>query len=171
MSPAFTLSRSTGPIWRRVRLNPRALYACAVLVVFGFVTNRLNVSVTGMEANAGVGYVPRWTEIAVTLAIIAAGFAVFRVAAKYLPIFEPNGVEERPGEREAVAGLPAPQHPVDVAGRPHHDSVEADDLIVLIQAGTMNGRPQRSRTAQAHAATADGECDVAQPGPPRAPAT
>lgn len=93
---------------RRVRLNPRALYACAVLVVFGFVTNRLNVSVTGMEANAGVGYVPRWTEVAVTLAIIAAGFAVFRMAAKYLPIFEPNGVEELPREREAVAGLVAP---------------------------------------------------------------
>jgi Ni/Fe-hydrogenase subunit HybB-like protein len=92
---------------RRVRLNPRALYACAVMVVFGFVTNRLNVSVTGMETNAGIGYLPKWTEVAVTLAIIAAGFAVFRLAAKHLPIFEPNGVEQ-PREREAVAGLPAP---------------------------------------------------------------
>ena len=88
---------------RRVRLNPRALYACAVMVVFGFVTHRLNVSVTGMEANAGASYLPRWTEVAVTLAIIAAGFAVFRLAAQYLPIFESNGFEtevrtEQPSE-------------------------------------------------------------------------
>ncbi len=86
---------------RRVRMNPRALYACAVMVVFGFVTNRLNVSVTGMEANAGTAYVPRWTEVAVTLAIIAVGFAVFRFAAKYLPIFEPNGLEKQPQEAQS----------------------------------------------------------------------
>lgn len=86
---------------RRVRLNPRALYACAVMVVFGFVTNRLNVSVTGMEANAGTAYLPRWTEVAVTLAIIAAGFAVFRLAAKYLPIFESNGFEKEAQEAQA----------------------------------------------------------------------
>jgi Ni/Fe-hydrogenase subunit HybB-like protein len=97
---------------RRVRLNPRALYACAVMVVFGFVTHRLNVSVTGMEANAGASYLPRWTEVAVTLSIIAAGFAAFRLAAKYLPIFESNGFEKearsgQPGER-AKGRLAAP---------------------------------------------------------------
>ena len=31
--------------------------------------------------------VPKWTEIAVTGAIIAAGFALFGVAVRYLPIF------------------------------------------------------------------------------------
>ena len=97
---------------RRVRLNPRALYASAVMVVFGFVTHRLNVSVTGMEANAGTAYLPRWTEVAVTLAIIAVGFAVFRLAAKHLPIFESNGFEkeaqsEQPSEPSS-GGLAAP---------------------------------------------------------------
>jgi Ni/Fe-hydrogenase subunit HybB-like protein len=96
---------------RRVRLNPRALYACAVMVVFGFVAHRLNVSVTGMEANAGASYLPRWTEAAVTLAIIAAGFAVFRLAAKYLPIFESNGFEKevrsgRPDEPSTELAAP-----------------------------------------------------------------
>jgi Ni/Fe-hydrogenase subunit HybB-like protein len=71
-----------------VRRNPWALYGSAVMVVLGFITNRLNVSVTGMEAASGTTYVPAWTEIAVTLSIIAAGFAIFRVTAKYLPIFE-----------------------------------------------------------------------------------
>jgi Ni/Fe-hydrogenase subunit HybB-like protein len=32
-------------------------------------------------------YVPKWTEIAVTGAIIAVGFALFGLAVKYLPIF------------------------------------------------------------------------------------
>jgi Ni/Fe-hydrogenase subunit HybB-like protein len=93
---------------RRVRRNPRALYACAVMAIFGFVAHRLNVSVTGMEANAGAAYLPRWTEVAVTLAIIAAGFALFRLAAKYLPIFESNGLE-RERRRRAAGARPAPQ--------------------------------------------------------------
>ena len=61
---------------------------CALMVVFGFVANRLNVSITGMEAGSGVSYIPKWTEVAITLAIVALGFAIFRVAAQYLPIFE-----------------------------------------------------------------------------------
>jgi Ni/Fe-hydrogenase subunit HybB-like protein len=101
MLPMLLLFRS------RVRLNPRALYACAVMVVLGFVTHRLNVSVTGMEASAGAGYFPRWTEVAVTLAIVATGFAVFRLAAKHLPIFESNGLEKERREH-AIRPTPAP---------------------------------------------------------------
>ena len=86
---------------RRIRGNPRTLYLAAVLAIFGFITNRLNVSVTGMEAGSGVHYIPRWTEVVVTLAIVALGFAVFYLAAKYLPIFE-----SAEHEREA---LRAPQ--------------------------------------------------------------
>ncbi len=71
----------------RVRAHPTALYACALSVVFGFIANRLNVSVTGMEAGMGTHYVPKWSEIAVTLAIIALGFAIFRFAARNLPVF------------------------------------------------------------------------------------
>jgi Ni/Fe-hydrogenase subunit HybB-like protein len=80
-----------------VRRSAGALYACSVMVIFGFISHRLNVSVTGMEAGSGVQYVPKWTEIAITLGIVAAGFAVFRLASKYLPIF---GEEEQ--SREAV---------------------------------------------------------------------
>ncbi|MBI2955866.1 MAG: Ni/Fe-hydrogenase cytochrome b subunit [Acidobacteria bacterium] len=85
----------------RVRSQPGGLYLCAVLVIFGFVAHRLNVSVTGMEAGSGTSYVPKWTEVMVTLAIIALGFAVFRFAAKHLPLF----AEEPPAARTA---LPAP---------------------------------------------------------------
>jgi Ni/Fe-hydrogenase subunit HybB-like protein len=73
--------------WGRVRRSGGALYACALSVVFGFIANRLNVSVTGMEAGLGTHYVPKWSEITVTLAIIALGFAIFRFAARHLPVF------------------------------------------------------------------------------------
>jgi Ni/Fe-hydrogenase subunit HybB-like protein len=79
---------------RAVRDRPAALYASALMVIFGFVANRLNISVTGMEAAAGTHYVPKWTEIAVTLSIVAIGFAIFRVAVKYLPVFEPKERED-----------------------------------------------------------------------------
>ncbi len=87
----------------RIRANPRALYLCAVLTIFGFITNRLNVSVTGIEAGSGVHYVPKWTEVAVTLAIVAAGFAIFYLAVKYLPIFEETEAEPT----EAFETVPA----------------------------------------------------------------
>ncbi len=70
-----------------VRANPRALYGCSVLVIFGFIANRLNVSVTGMEAGSGAHYIPKWTEVAVTLAIVAVGFAVFHFAVRWFPVF------------------------------------------------------------------------------------
>jgi Ni/Fe-hydrogenase subunit HybB-like protein len=65
-----------------------ALYFVATMVVLGFMVNRLNIGITGMESYAGVRYFPKWTEISVTVAIVAAGFAIFGLAAKYLPIFE-----------------------------------------------------------------------------------
>jgi Ni/Fe-hydrogenase subunit HybB-like protein len=73
---------------KRVRLNPHALYFCAVTIVLGFVANRMNVATTGMEAGSGTHYFPKWSEVAVTLSIIAVGFATFRVIAEYFPIFE-----------------------------------------------------------------------------------
>jgi Ni/Fe-hydrogenase subunit HybB-like protein len=72
---------------KKIRSSAGGLYVAAVLVVLGFITNRLNVSITGLEASAGVRYIPKWTELAITAAIIAAGFALFGLAAKYLPIF------------------------------------------------------------------------------------
>lgn len=71
----------------RVRQTANGLYLSAVLAILGFITNRLNVSITGMETAAGVHYIPKWTEIAITASIIAVGFAIFGLAAKHLPIF------------------------------------------------------------------------------------
>ena len=49
----------------------------SVLTLLGFVTNRMNVAITGMEASSGTYYFPKWTEIAITLSLVAAAFALF----------------------------------------------------------------------------------------------
>jgi Ni/Fe-hydrogenase subunit HybB-like protein len=77
----------------KVRNSPKGLYLTAVLVVLGFITHRLNVSITGFEGAAGTHYIPKWTELAVTGMIIGIGFALFGLATKYLPIFP---AEEHP---------------------------------------------------------------------------
>jgi Ni/Fe-hydrogenase subunit HybB-like protein len=89
--PLFLLSRPG------VRRNTRALYASALLVVMGFVVNRLNVSVTGFEATLGGRYVPAWSELAVTLMLVAIGFAAFGLAVRYLPVY--------PAEPEAALAV------------------------------------------------------------------
>ena len=74
-------------IQRRARDSANGLYFAAVLVLLGFITNRMNVSITGFEGSTGVRYFPKWSELAVTGMIIAVGFALFGLAVKYLPIF------------------------------------------------------------------------------------
>jgi Ni/Fe-hydrogenase subunit HybB-like protein len=71
----------------RIRTNPTGLVVAALFSVVGFVVNRLNVSVTGMEAAAGVRYVPSWMEISVSLGLVALGFASFALAVRHLPVF------------------------------------------------------------------------------------
>ena len=78
----------------KVRESPKGLYLSAVLCLLGFVTNRMNVAITGMEAASGQHYFPKWTELAVTFAIIAFGFFVFALAVNYLPIFSHEAVQE-----------------------------------------------------------------------------
>ena len=71
----------------RVRHREGGLVLGAYLTVLGFIVNRLNVSITGMERAAGVTYFPSWMEIAISLALVAGGFALFGLAVRYLPIF------------------------------------------------------------------------------------
>ncbi len=85
--------------FRKVRLSPLGLYLASVCTVLGFITNRLNVSLIGFETYVGHHYMPKWTEFCVTLMIVAAGFALFGLAVKYLPIFP----EERHAPKQRLA--------------------------------------------------------------------
>ena len=95
----------------KVRENPVALYVVSIMVVLGFVLNRLNVAITGMEGAAGVQYIPRWTEVAITAAIVAFGVFVFTMAVKYLPIFHTHHAPSREREKPLPVGV----HPMPAA--------------------------------------------------------
>jgi Ni/Fe-hydrogenase subunit HybB-like protein len=82
-----------------VRRHGRRLYIASLFVVLGFVTHRLNVSITGLERAQGVHYVPALPELLITLMLVAVGFGIFRLAVTYLPIY--------PHEAEASLPIPA----------------------------------------------------------------
>ena len=71
----------------KIRESAQGLYLAAVLTLLGFVTNRLNVTITGVENAVGARYSPKWTEVVITAMFVALGFAIFGFVAKYLPIF------------------------------------------------------------------------------------
>jgi len=71
----------------RVRHNPQLLYWTCAVVAMGFMCNRLNVSITAIDAMTGVHYVPKWPELALTMAVLTAGVVAFRLAVIHLDIF------------------------------------------------------------------------------------
>jgi Ni/Fe-hydrogenase subunit HybB-like protein len=89
----------------KVRNNPQGLYLAAVLTLLGFVTNRLNIAITGVENAVGARYTPKWTEVVVTAMFVALGFAIFGMVARFLPIFP-----------EEKAHMPAVRKPLGVRG-------------------------------------------------------
>jgi Ni/Fe-hydrogenase subunit HybB-like protein len=92
----------------RVRASGRGLYAASLLVALGFIVNRLNVSITGMEAASGVHYIPAWSEVFITLMIVALGFGAFSLGVRYLNVYP----ETTDDEAEEIGGA----EPIVVAG-------------------------------------------------------
>src|SRR5215475_4465067 len=74
----------------KVRNHPQRLYWTCSLVVMGFMANRLNVSITGLQSSSRIYYVPKWTEFAATLMVLTAVVIAFRYAVIYLDILPKN---------------------------------------------------------------------------------
>ncbi|HET6349701.1 MAG TPA: Ni/Fe-hydrogenase cytochrome b subunit [Candidatus Krumholzibacteria bacterium] len=73
----------------RIRNSARGLYIASLFTVLGFIANRLNVAVTGLDRAQGGHYVPAVPETLITLMLIALGFTAFNLAAKHLPVYPP----------------------------------------------------------------------------------
>ena len=101
--------------FHKVRESAQGLYFAAVICLLGFVTNRLNVAITGVESAVGGRYAPKWTEVVITAMFVALGFAIFAATARYLPIFPEEKAHEpamlRP--RSVRAEVPEPVHAGD----------------------------------------------------------
>ena len=99
----------------RVQRSDTGLFYTSLFSICGFVLNRMDVSTTGMRNHEF--YFPAWSEIAISIFIIACAFAAFAVAARFLPVF---AAEEEP------AGA------ADAAPHGHHGEVT---YVPLAQAG------------------------------------
>jgi Ni/Fe-hydrogenase subunit HybB-like protein len=97
IAPLILLSRQS------VRNNPQSLYWTCAVIAGGFMTNRLNVSITGLQASSGIYYIPKWTEFACTLATLTAAALAFRYAVIYLDILPKNPPQPRWMVQGAVA--------------------------------------------------------------------
>jgi Ni/Fe-hydrogenase subunit HybB-like protein len=61
-----------------------------ILVIAGVLINRFNVSISGLygfQSATGGSYFPSLIELLITLALVALGIFVFKLAAKYLTLF------------------------------------------------------------------------------------
>jgi Ni/Fe-hydrogenase subunit HybB-like protein len=93
----------------RIRSSSKGLFLSALLIVMGFVFNRLNIAITSIEHSAGTLYFPSWSEISITLMIVGLGFAIFRLAVLYLPIFpEPRNEEVKSIAHDVVTFVDVP---------------------------------------------------------------
>jgi Ni/Fe-hydrogenase subunit HybB-like protein len=71
---------------QHVRSNPLRLYWACAVVVAGFMVTRLNVSINSLQTAMGTHYVPKWTELASSVLVVAAAVIAFRYAVIYLDI-------------------------------------------------------------------------------------
>jgi Ni/Fe-hydrogenase subunit HybB-like protein len=89
-----------------VRNNLEKLYWSCAIVVAGFMVNRLNVSINALQTAMGAHYVPKWSEFASTILVVAAGVMAFRYAVIYLDIL-PKAPSKPTYRWMSNAGLPA----------------------------------------------------------------
>ncbi|MCE1229003.1 MAG: Ni/Fe-hydrogenase cytochrome b subunit [Firmicutes bacterium] len=86
--------------FKKLRTDSLWLVVGAFFAVLGFVMNRLNISITGMERAAGARYLPSLSEIIVSVSLVGMGIAIFALAVRFFPIFpEPKETME-PEEAE-----------------------------------------------------------------------
>lgn len=74
-------------IQKKIREDRRWLYASAIMVISGFLLNRLNVSITSITPGGGISYFPSIYEISVTLMLVTVGMWAFKLIAKNFPVF------------------------------------------------------------------------------------
>jgi Ni/Fe-hydrogenase subunit HybB-like protein len=94
-----------------VRRKPVQMFATALLVIFGLLLNRFNVSLVAFAAGA---YAPTWLEIFVTIGMVSIGAFVFVIASRYFPVFSHPTDEEsqvKLDEPEKIAHLDTTQTP------------------------------------------------------------
>lgn len=79
--PGIILSRTKN------RRNRTTLFTAVVMIIAGFLMNRMNVGVTSISVYTGNNYFPAPGEIAITLMIVVLGMMAFKFTVKNFPVF------------------------------------------------------------------------------------
>lgn len=75
----------------QVRRSSGWLFSSAVLVMLGVVLNRLSTDLISFAPSRTTAYIPAATEVLFSIGLVAGAMFLFRVVAKYLPLFEGRG--------------------------------------------------------------------------------
>ena len=88
---------------KRIRQSPKGLLIGAIILLFGMIINRFNISWFAVKHADPLTYIPTFMnqvhywpslpEVSISIGIFSAGILAFGLAVKYLPIFE-NGKHE-----------------------------------------------------------------------------
>ena len=73
------------------RNNRYRMFWSAVLVVFGLIFNRINISLIGFD---GAPYWPTWQELFISIGMISIGALAFVLASRYLAVFSSHSPAE-----------------------------------------------------------------------------
>lgn len=91
-----------------IRRRRRGLFLISLLVILGFVLNRLNVSVTSLAASNGGQYFPTFPEFMISAFLVAIGFVAFGLAVKHLSIFPEEEPFKQDYDDKVKAGMSLP---------------------------------------------------------------
>jgi Ni/Fe-hydrogenase subunit HybB-like protein len=73
-------------IWGVRRESARIVRVAAVWTILGVILNRINVALIAFNWNSLDRYVPRWTEIWISMTIVTAGVLIFKWMVNRMPI-------------------------------------------------------------------------------------
>lgn len=92
--------------YKKLREDKKWLYIISICVISGLILNRLNVSITGLAASAGVNYFPSFDEISITMMLVVLAIFAFRLIAKNFAVFVIEESEHSVNEKVAVESKP-----------------------------------------------------------------
>ena len=87
------------------------LFVTAIMVILGLIVTRFAYTLMALSMRPGYGtYFPAWTEIAISVGLLAAGMLVIMLANKFLPIMKHDEASHGEGHGEKPAEAPAGAH-------------------------------------------------------------
>jgi len=105
--------------FKQIRQNPKLLLMGAIITLLGMILNRFDISWFAVKHADPITYIPTFMdkvhyipslpEVAISIGIFSAGILAFGLAAKYLPVFEPeHETEETHQPAKGMQPLPSP---------------------------------------------------------------